>query len=312
MKINTPKIQLSSILTLLLVTFYQTTFAGLAVSPGVTTNILDNIDKVQDEDLREMLKAAVWPRFGETYMDLDRPDEELSPFERNYKAHPLNWDEKIENVQFILEQKDDPSELTKENVEYKDIVFGESVIPVLDRRVVEINNTIYLSEEIEKLEAERQAAMSALYDSGATDIGLALQAIEDEYAIKLATLMQAEKQYKQAKIDFLKLENQNKYGRIDDETYQQKTREVVGEFEAFFEIGSEVPVFDEAKIKQLGSSIYDDSIVIAEPDRVEIPKTKNLSEKKKFYYWVIAGLLMALALMFGFFGFKRIKKSKRI
>lgn len=309
---NTKTHLVAGLIMISCLTLSHTVQAGLAVSPGVTTDILDNIDKVQDEDLREMLKAAVWPRFGETYMDLDRPDEELSPFERNYKAHPLNWDEKIENVQFILTQKDDPSELTKENVEYKDIVFGESVIPVLDRRVVEINNTIYLSEEIEKLEVERQAAMSALYDSGATNIGLSLQAIEDEYAIKLATLMQAEKQYKQAKIDFLKLENQNKYGRIDDETYQQRTREVVEEFEAFFEIGSEVPVFDEAKIKQLGSSIYDDSIVIAEPDRVEIPETKNLSEKKKFYYWIIAGLLMTLALVFGFFGFKRIKKNKRI
>lgn len=302
-------LSLLGITTLLLT---PTSYAGLAVSPGVTTDILDKIDKVQDEDLREMLKTAVWPRFGETYMDLDHPDEELSPFEKNYKAHPLNWDEKIENVQFILNQKNDPSELTKDNIEYKDIAFGESVIPVPDRRVTEINNTIYLADEIEKLEAERQADMSALYESGSTNIGLDLQAIEDKYAIKLATLMQAEKQYKQAKIDFLKLENQNKYGRIDDETYQQQTRKVVEKFENFFEIGSEVPVFGEAKVKQIGSSIYDDSIAIAEPKKTPPIKVKNISEKKKYYYWTLSGLLMALALMFGFFGFRRIQKNKKI
>lgn len=299
----------ASLILFSLVLLVSNCFAGLAISPGVTTDILDDIDKVEDEMLREMLKAAVWPGFGERHMDLDRPDEELTPFERNYKQQPLTWSQKIENVEYILNQKEDPSELTQENVEYKDIVFGEAVIPVIDSRVVKINNTLYLSGEIERLDEEKQAAMAALYETGGEDLGLRLQQIEDEYATKLATLMQAEAKYKQAKIDFLKLNNQKKYGRIDDETYQRQTQAVVEEFESFFEIGSEVPVFEEEKIKQLGSSIYDESIIISESQSVESQVEPIPETNKKFYYWGLSVVFMLLALLLGYLGFKRIKKK---
>ena len=69
------------------------------------------------------------------------------------------WDQKIENVRFILDQAEDLSQLTTENIEYKDIVFGESVIPVQDRRVTAILNTNYLEEEIQNLAEEKQSKM---------------------------------------------------------------------------------------------------------------------------------------------------------
>ncbi len=289
----------------------QVGFAGLAVNPGVSLDMLDQIDEIQDEGVREMLRASVWPGFGGRYMNLDRPDEELSVFERNYKSQPLNWDQKIENVKHILDQADDLSTLTEEQLEYKDIVFGEAVIPAPDRRVTEILNTIYLEKEIQLLLEEKQAAMADLYNSGRENIGLELQRIEDEYAIKLATLMQAENAYKEAKIDFLKLDNQKKYERITAEEYQQQTLEVVSRFEDFFSIGSEVPVFSEDKVKQLASSIYDDSIQIAKPVINEKTVETPTEVSNKINYWVISGILMLAALFLGMLGFRHLKKSKK-
>ena len=255
--------------------------AGLAVSPGVTTDVLDQIDQIEDENLREMMKAAVWPGFGDRYMNLNQADEDLTQFEKNYKEHPLNWDEKIENVKFVLSEAEDISKLTTENIEYKDIVFGEAVIPVVDRRVTAILNTSYLEGEIQRLAEEKKVEMAALYESGQTNIGNKLQAIEDKYAIKLATLIQAENEYKEAKVEFLKLEQQKKFGRIDDETYQAQTLEVVKDFEDFFTIGNEVALFNEQKIKQIGSSIYDTSIQIQDPvTKPAAPNTNNTVNEK--------------------------------
>lgn len=285
--------------------------SGLAVNPGVTTNLLDKIDQIGDEKLRELFKTAVWPGFGEHYLDLDRPDAELTEFEKNYKLHPLNWNQKIENVRFVLDQADDISALNTENVEYMDIAFGESVIPVTDRRVTEILNNNYLGAEAQKLAEEKQIAMADLYKIDQENIGDKLQTIEDEYAIKLATLVQAENKYKEAKIAFLKLENQKKYGRIDDETYQKETREIVANFEAFFEIGSEVAVFNENKIKQLGSSIYDDSIRLQSETAEPIPSTSLKQVNEKAYYWTISIILMLLALLFGYLGFNKLQKNHK-
>ncbi|NCP67912.1 hypothetical protein GW756_03945 [bacterium] len=287
------------------------TYAGLAVSPGVTTDVLDKIDQVQDENLREMLKAAIWPGFGERYMNLDRPEEELSTYEKNYKEQPLTWDEKIENVRYILNQADDPSKLTTENIEYMDISFGESVIPVADRRVTAILNTNFLEGEIQKLAEEKQKSMAALYDTNQSNIGDKLQLIEDEYAIKLATLVQAENEYKEAKVAFLKLKNQKEYGRIDEETYQEETRAVVEDFETYFEIGSEVAVFDDEKIKQLGSSIYDDSIQIKEDTKNEPNENYIPQVNEKAYYWTISVILMLIAILFGYLAFRRLKHTNK-
>ncbi len=287
-----------------------TALAGLAVNPGVTTDILDQIDQIQDETLREMLKTAVWPGFGERYLDLDKPEAELSEFEKNYKAHPLTWDQKIENVRFILDQAEDLSQLTTENIEYKDIVFGESVIPVQDRRVTAILNTNYLEEEIQNLAEEKQSKMAALYETEQTNIGEKLQAIEDEYAIKLATLSQAENEYKEAKLAFLKLENQKEYGRIDDETYQEGTREVVENFESFFALGNEVSLFNDEKIKQLGSSIYDETVQIKTDPVVSTTQPPNVVNEKA-YYWTISVVLMLLAIFLGYLAFRKISHNKK-
>jgi hypothetical protein len=285
--------------------------AGLAVTPGVTIDILDKIDQVGDEDLREMLKTAVWPGFGENYLDLDRPEAELTQFEKNYKTHPLNWDEKIENVRYLLDEADDLSALTVDNVEYKDIVFGESVIPVADRRVTEILNNTYLSAEMQNLAEQKQAAMAALNNDEDDNIGSKLQSLEDEYATKLATLSQAENAYKEAKIEFLKLENQKKYGRIDDETYQNETRRVVENFESFFSIGIDTPLFDEEKIRQIASSIYDDTIQIKTNESVYDASEKPKEINVKGYYWAISILLMLLALLMGYLAFRKIVSTRK-
>lgn len=284
--------------------------AGLAVSPGVTTDILDQIDQIGDENLREMMKAAVWPGFGDRYMNLDRPEEELTQFEKNYQKHPLNWDEKIENVRFVLTETKDLSKLTTENVEYKDIVFGEAVIPVVDRRVTEIINTHYLEGEIQILAQEKQAEMAALYKTDQENIGDKLQAIEDKYAIKLASLIQAENEYKEAKVKFLKLEKQKQYGRIDDETYQTETLLVVKEFEEFFSFGNEVPIFSEQKIKQIGSSIYDSTIKINTNEASIDNAYNNKPVNEKAYYWTISILFAVLSLLMGYLAFRKIRANK--
>ena len=285
--------------------------AGLAVSPGVTTDVLDQIDQIEDENLREMMKAAVWPGFGERYMNLNRPEEDLTQFEKNYKSQPLNWDEKIENVRYALNQAEDVSKLSPDNIEYKDIVFGEAVIPVADRRVTEILNTSFLEGEIQNLAEEKQAEMAALYETDQTNIGEKLQAIEDKYAIKLATLIQAENEYKKAKVNFLKLEKQKEFGRIDDETYQNRTREVVEAFEAFFPIGSEVPIFSEQKIKQIGSSIYDTSIQIKNPENNNNNGYQIKDVNEKSYYWTISIILGLLALLMGYLALRKIRATKK-
>lgn len=285
--------------------------AGLTVSSGVTTDLLDQIDQIEDENLRGMMEAAIWPGFGDRYMNLNQADEDLTQFQKNYKEHPLNWDEKIENVRFVLSEAEDISKLTTENLEYKDIVFGEAVIPVPDRRVTAILNTSYLEGEIQRLAEEKQVEMAALYESGQTNIGDKLQAIEDKYAIKLATLIQAENEYKEAKVEFLKLEQQKKFGRIDDETYQAQILEVVKDFEDFFTIGNEVALFNEQKIKQIGSSIYDTSIQIQDPVTKPAAPNTNNTVNEKAYYWTISVILAVLSLLMGYLAFRKIRTNKK-
>jgi hypothetical protein len=205
----------------------------------------------------------------------------------------------------------DPATLSTENIEYKDIAFGESVIPVTDRRVTEILSTNYLEAEIQKLAEEKQKAMAALYETDQVNLGDKLQAIEDEYAIKLATLVQAENEYKEAKVAFLKLENQKKYGRIDDETYQKETRAVVEKFESYFDIGSEIAVFDDEKIKQLGSSIYDESIQIQSPEKTPNVPNDNTEVNEKAYYWTISIILMLLAVLLGYLAFRKLRQTNK-
>lgn len=276
--------------------------AGLAVSPGVTTGMLDQIDEIQDEPLREMLRTAVLPGFGRLHMNLDRPEEELSQFEKNYKDYPLNWEEKLENVRFILDEAEDLTTLKPESVEYMDIVFGEAVIPVQDRRVTEILDSTFLANEAQRLEEEKQALMTKFYNNGGD--GMTLQEIEDQYAIKMATLVQAENQFKESKIAFLKLQNQQRYGRITDEEFNTQTLEVVQDFENFVSLAGNVPLFDEDQTKALANQIYSEAKI--KPILPGTPSGNTVNEKS--WYWALSAILMLVALCFGYLAFKRYKK----
>lgn len=285
----------------------QVSSAGLALTPGVTTELLDKIDLVENQEVQVMLKSAVWPGYGNAVLELDRPDSELSDFEKKYKEQPLTWNEKIENVEFILNQND-PKNLNFKNLEYKDIAFGEAVIPVPDRRVQEIYNTFHLEEELNNLEREKLNAIAKASESNLEDVGQKLQTIEDEYAQKLALLMATENEYKKSKVDYLKISNQKKHGRISDEIYQQETRQIVEDFERFFEIGSETGLFSEEKIKQISSSLYEDPVKGSETLNDTSNKKQSSEKNTRLIYWVISVFLMVISITLAYFGLKRIKK----
>lgn len=311
---SSKQIKLTKIFILVMISFSSAAVqgAGLALSPGVTTDIIDKIDQIEDENLREMLRTSVFPGFVERSLNLpNRPEETLNAFEKNYKTYPLNWDEQLENVRFLLDNTEDIAKLTPENLVYKDIEFGEAIIPVTDKRVKDILRTTYLDGEIQRLDEEKQMAMATLYKTETVNVGPKLQALEDEYALKLARLNQAENEYKKAKVEFLKLSNKKENGRIDDETYQTQTRQIVENFEQSFVIGSEVSLFDAQKIKQLGSSIYDSSIKIAPSPTVNSSLEKAPRLNQKAYYWTIALVLMVGALGVGYLAFRKIHHSKK-
>lgn len=297
-----------STVVLLQLLFATSSMAELAFTPGVTTTLMDDINKVEDEELRELLKSAVWPGYGEVVLDLDRPENELSKFEKNYKKQPLTWDEKIENVKYVLNLHGSPERLTKENIEYKDVEFGEAVIPIPDRRVMKILNTLYLQSEFDKLEQEKLRNIDTAYQQDPKDFAKLIQTIEDEYAQNLALLVQIENKYKEAKIDFLKLENKLKYGRIDDETFQNETRDVVENFENSLVIGSKSKVFDKNKTKQIANSIYDNSIQLNNDSQVEAPIQIPSTSSSKYVYWTLSLIMMVISIFLGYLGFKYIKK----
>lgn len=276
----------------------------LAVSPGVTVETLDKIDQIEDEALKEMLHTAVWPGYGERYLDLNQADEELSDFQKKYKAYPLTWEEQVDNVKFVLEQAEDLATLTPEKLEYKDLAFGEAVIPVPDKRVVAIWNTDFLTDQETRLQAERDAAIAAL---GENPDGNHLQAIEDRYATQIATLYQVEQRFKESKVDFLDLENKRKYERIDEETYQAETRALVTEFENFARLGSDVELFDETTLRNVSGRIYQDSDI--KTDESVESFDDSVTQNLKFWHWFFAFILTALGGWFVYKALQRIKKN---
>lgn len=278
--------------------FTPISLAGLAITPGVSTDMVHRINVIEHEGLRAMLRAAVWPGYGPNHMNLDRPDEALTDFEKRYKTYPLTWKQKIENVQFILDNAEDLATLQPEDLTYIDIVFGEAVIPQPDRRVLEIWQTDYFAEEASKLEAQKQAERAQLFQN----TGKTLQTLEDTYAAKFAALIEIENKFKQAKVDFLTLENQFKYQRISEEEFNEKTRELLQEFERFAALGSQNAVFTPEQIREIGNRIYEP--VVSNPSTT-IDTDSKKPNHLKYWYWGLSLLFIAIALIFGYLGFRR-------
>ena len=295
----------SLVIGLLLVSPVQAQ-SRLAVSPGVTLDTLDKIDQIEDEALREMLHTAVYPGYGEKFLDLNQPEENLSDFQKRYKAYPLTWEEQLENVAFILDQAEDLATLTPENLEYKDLAFGEAIIPAPDRRVLEIWDTNFLTDQEARIQAEREAAIVALGENPEAND---LQAIEDQYATQIATLYQVEQRFKESKIEFLDLENKRQYGRIDEETYQEETRAVVTEFENFAQLGSDANLFDENSLREVSSRIYQDLDASSDTEINQAGGQRGLS--LKFLHWFFAAILTLLGFGFVYLALRRIKKNHK-
>ena len=86
---------------------------------------------------------------------------------------------------------------------------------------------------------------------------------------------------------------------------------MVKDFEDFFTIGNEVALFNEQKIKQIGSSIYDTSIQIQDPVTKPAAPNTNNTVNEKAYYWTISIIFALLALLMGYLAFRKIRTNKK-
>lgn len=281
----------------------QNNVPQLAIAENTSFDTYEKVKQIEDPALQAMMMSAIMPGYGNSTWDLENlPEEEQNDFFKAYQEYPLDMRERIENVEYVLNNADDIATLGPEDLEYKDIVFGEAVIPIPDRRVRAIANQNFLLEYGQTLEEEKQAALQASVSEG----GTSLQEIEDIYATKLRTLLVTENKFKDVKLKYVNLENQLKQGRITQDEFNEEVRILVAEFEDFTRLGGEAALFNEQSLRAVTEKIYEPLVL----NTGDVPDSGvDKGTLVQWLYRLGALLLLVLAVSLLLWSLKRRRKS---
>ena len=287
-------------------------WGGAALNEGVPFETIDKIDKIEDENLRILLTASISPGMQDYYEAV--PEEKRTPFEKAYLKQPLTYEEKLENVNYILNNTEDITALNTENLKYKDISFGNSVLSIEDVRVKKIRSKSYLKDEAKRLLAEKNTQLASLKIAPNMDT-LARQEIlnkkeelEREYMAKISKLYNFEDEFIKFKVDYFDLKNQKNVGRITEDEFDQKVKNLYQEFETKSNRSFLKDVLTEENKKALSDDLLERKSL-----KIKTKKTKKINNIiSKYQYYTFGGLFFIIAVILALFGLKVIRKSNQI
>ncbi len=286
-------------------------WGGVAVGEGVNFKTIEKINKIEDESLKIMLKTSITPGYYEYFAA--KPEEKRNEFEKNYLKQPLSFEEKLENVNYLLDNAEDISKLSPDNLKFKDIKFGGSVIPVTDKRVKEVLNRSYLKDEEKALLVEKKEKLAKLIlsdDMNAIERQKIINQREDlerEYISKISKLYTFEDQFKEFKVDYLDLKVQKEQGRITTDEFDLAVKELHQGFEKKANRVQMKNVLTKETIKKVSDDLLEKKPLF----KNEEIKSQNLPFSKYIYIGVSL-LLLAFGIMLGLFGFKTLKRKGNI
>ena len=192
--------------------------------------------------------------------------------------------------------------LTADQLQYKDIAFGEAVIPIPDRRVRAVAAEAPLDSYAQRLEAEKTEAIR-----NASETGESLQSIEDDFANKTFALFAMENALKDSKIEYLNLLTQKDANRISEDEFNESVRGLVNEFETAAKVGTGSGFIGEEDLRQMTQQIYATPVVgvNANTKTTEATTVKSVSWK----YYALSFFLFITALFLLFIGINLLKKK---
>lgn len=296
---------------------------GLAIYEGVPLELVQKVESIEDQGARDMIRAALVPNYGRYFGGFEELDlsDEANQFYATYMQYPLDYQKRLENVEFIVDQAEDIAKLDVDTLEYKDMEFGGAVIPVMDSRLRKIAEQDYIDEDFEALLAERdrkiaeiKARISAEPDAlKQQELRAELYAIEEEYAQKLSLIQAFESKFKTFKMEFADVENKKTHGRITEEEYDSARRLLFDEFQDYVSEKGVVAVIGDSKYESLSDNLVNTlKPEAAEPEVV----TQNdpvveveVAPAEPWYYKFFGFGFLVGGLLLGWGAYKIYKKN---
>ncbi len=293
---------------------------GLSIMPGVSLETYEKVESIEDETTKNMLRSALIPDYGGMIADFtEKPASEMNDFEKAYNEYPLTYEERVENVEYILENSGGEIEnLTPENFEYKDMVFGEAVIPVTDKRIRDIVSQSYLDNEMAELEAKKQAELDKVVvtdDMSITDQQAAYRAqdeIERRYEGELSKLMTFEGELANFKVKFADVENQFEHGRITESEYETKRKALLNDFNNTVKTGQLADSVSSDRLKALSQSLTNRVNSVQENQSTSTDETSSGKKGYSTQTLIVKGSAVALfiiAIGLALLAIRKIKKN---
>ena len=301
---------------------------GIAIGEGLPFALMKEIENVPDPAIRDYLKMTVTSGYNEIYSK--KPESERSEFENKFLNCDLSLDQKIENIDFLMRNQG-AENLKINNLEFKNLRFGDCAIPFADSRKLKIieNNPFSLRDLLTKYDQKRLALtqeIESLKSSGvftgteARRINQVSEKIEADFQAEKSNYLAAQKLYSDCQVDFLRHEIGDISKGENLDSIRQKCEE------AFAALAQSIPEFGEKaeKFNGLDRSVFpktemsavENSPLIDEIDSEEI--LVDLPPESPSEYWAQSRLiyfgLAVLTFLFAagifslIFLFKRSKK----
>ncbi len=295
--------------------------AGPVMAEGLKFETFQKIREIEDKTTRDLLWSASIPGRIDRRLGIDnKTEDQMNEFEKKRAASTLNRQAVLENIEYVINQADDVSAITIDNIEYKDIEFGESFIPASDRRVREVAESAYVQPEVEALIAEKESeiakaeALSVNKDDVATqqETFTQIKNIEDDYHGKINTLFTFENEYKELKITSLDIANKKERDHISESEYEAAGRDLIKHFDEIVnktQVKAEGLITQE-RLEELKDGLVGKSIATQNVSKLPTASTKPPVAPAKFtqnMYGGMALILIILAIFLGWLGLSRLK-----
>ena len=239
---------------------------GIALHEGTPFEVLQSIKLVEDPSLQAYLRMSVTPGYNEIYAR--KPEDQRTAFEKRFLGCDLTGEQKLENVKFLLQNQGSVN-LQPNNLEYKNLRFGDCAIPFQDTRKLKIlqNNPFTLQALLDKYDDKRKVFSQEIEDlklagklnsAAVKRINAALAQLEADYQSEKSSYIEAQKLYSRCQVDFLRHEIGDIFAGENLGNIRQKCED------EFAVLMQKIPEFSEKVEKFSG---LDRSLFPKEPDQ---------------------------------------------
>lgn len=203
---------------------------GLAMYDGVDFETIQAVEKIRDPSLRAYMRINLIPGYKEVYQQ--EKSENRSPFEQNYLDCDLTHEERIENVEYLLEKKATSGRpFNTRKLEYKDPKFGFCGIPFMDKRERAFLETSPLSNTLNKTILDEKKKLVNIDNKIAATSEIAqkkqLEKQKNQLTLdlqeKLKSVQKTQKEYRTCVRNKLFLESDLTNGKITRAQYNLKS-----------------------------------------------------------------------------------------